>query len=208
MTFASIYHAHLNQALDEFYVALVKEVIPLSFHIIDAGCGHGKIAYLLSQLGYEVSGLDIDEEMLDIAKKQISLGLTYYHHDLLMPWPVFGDAVIMTQDVIHYFEDTKKLLEEALKSLAFEGILIIDMFKASINLNAMTQFQHPDVIYSRTSQKDIIEHRYETKEQTFEFKQFRHHPNDVKAFLTSYEFEVIEMPSIDKDKIILIATKY
>lgn len=208
MTFASIYHTHLNQALDDFYVELITSLIPVSSHIIDAGCGHGTIAHRLNHLGYQVTGLDNDDDMLCIASTHTNETLMFMKHDLLLPWPVFADAVIMTQDVIHMMKDVKKVIEEALKSISYEGMIIIDMFKEKIDLNATTQFENPHVMYERVSSDDRIFHRYQTEDQMFDFIQYRHDPKEVKALLQSYEFDVVFVESYDEDKVILIATHY
>lgn len=39
-------------------------------HILDAGCGTGRVAIRLAELGYDVVGLDIDESMLAVARRQ------------------------------------------------------------------------------------------------------------------------------------------
>jgi len=37
--------------------------------VLDAGCGHGRVTIELARRGYDVVGLDIDDSMLDLAKR-------------------------------------------------------------------------------------------------------------------------------------------
>lgn len=49
-------------------VKFMKEELK-STKIIDMGCGTGELAYLLSEEGFEVLGLDLEENMVDLAIK-------------------------------------------------------------------------------------------------------------------------------------------
>jgi len=37
--------------------------------VLDAGCGHGRVTIELARRGYDVVGLDIDDSMLDVARR-------------------------------------------------------------------------------------------------------------------------------------------
>ena len=49
--------------------------------VLDAGCGTGRVAIRLAELGYDVIGLDADESMLTVARRQAP-ELTWLSHDL------------------------------------------------------------------------------------------------------------------------------
>ncbi|GAA4368821.1 class I SAM-dependent methyltransferase [Nocardioides caricicola] len=47
--------------------AFVAELVPAPARVLDAGCGTGRIAVRLSELGYDVVGVDVDLAMLWVA---------------------------------------------------------------------------------------------------------------------------------------------
>ena len=49
--------------------------------ILDAGCGTGRVAIRLAELGYDTVGVDLDPTMLEVARKHAP-GLAWVHGDL------------------------------------------------------------------------------------------------------------------------------
>lgn len=49
--------------------AFVADLLDPPARILDAGCGTGRVAIRLAQLGYDVVGVDIDEQMLAVARE-------------------------------------------------------------------------------------------------------------------------------------------
>lgn len=52
----------------EYIHGLISKYNPGARSILDLGCGTGKHDLLLSEMGYEVTGIDLSEEMLAVAK--------------------------------------------------------------------------------------------------------------------------------------------
>ena len=72
--------------------------------ILDAGCGTGRVMIRLAELGYEVVGVDVDESMLAVARREAP-DLTWVAGDLAaLPGPVTGqapyDLVVMAGNVV------------------------------------------------------------------------------------------------------------
>jgi SAM-dependent methyltransferase len=72
--------------------------------ILDAGCGTGRVAIRLAELGYEVIGVDVDESMLAVARREAP-GLTWVAGDLAaLPETVTAqapyDLVVMAGNVV------------------------------------------------------------------------------------------------------------
>ena len=50
--------------------SLVVDLVPAPARVLDAGCGTGRIAVRLAELGYDVVGIDVDETMLAVARAE------------------------------------------------------------------------------------------------------------------------------------------
>lgn len=61
--------------------ALCASLMPMGSRVLDAGCGTGRVAIRLAALGFDVTGLDADESMLNVARKQAPT-LPWVHADL------------------------------------------------------------------------------------------------------------------------------
>ena len=48
----------------------VSGLLPPPARILDAGCGTGRVAVRLAELGYDVVGVDVDASMLDVARAE------------------------------------------------------------------------------------------------------------------------------------------
>lgn len=48
--------------------AFVADILPAPARVLDAGCGTGRIAIRLAELGYDVVGVDVDPTMLEVAR--------------------------------------------------------------------------------------------------------------------------------------------
>ena len=49
--------------------ALVAGLVPRGARVLDAGCGTGRVAVELARRGYDVSGVDNDASMLEVARR-------------------------------------------------------------------------------------------------------------------------------------------
>jgi SAM-dependent methyltransferase len=61
--------------------ALVQRLVAPPARVLDAGCGTGRIAVRLDELGYAVVGVDVDASMLAVARAEAP-GLDWRHGDL------------------------------------------------------------------------------------------------------------------------------
>lgn len=46
----------------------VESLVPPPARVLDAGCGTGRVAIRLTERGYDVVGVDVDQAMLDVAR--------------------------------------------------------------------------------------------------------------------------------------------
>ncbi|MCD8159419.1 MAG: class I SAM-dependent methyltransferase, partial [Clostridiales bacterium] len=105
--------------------------------VLDLGCGTGTMSILLKKGGFDVSGIDISEDMLAVAAEKAEEENTdiffscqdMRSFEVLKPF----DAVISLCDCMNYVtegEDLKKALKSCRKALNDGGILIFDINSA------------------------------------------------------------------------------
>ncbi|MFE1953347.1 class I SAM-dependent methyltransferase [Streptomyces sp. NPDC059524] len=56
-------------------------LLPAGARVLDAGCGTGRVAIRLAELGHDCVGIDLDDSMLDVARAQAP-GLPWHRTDL------------------------------------------------------------------------------------------------------------------------------
>lgn len=67
---------------------LCSSLVPAGSRILDAGCGTGRVAIRLAEVGHDVVGVDLDESMLAVAQR----GAPH------LTW-VAGDLAVLPEDV-------------------------------------------------------------------------------------------------------------
>ncbi|TAH41506.1 MAG: methyltransferase domain-containing protein [Bacteroidetes bacterium] len=114
----------------ENYYKIFNELIPKSGKILDLGCGYGFLSYMLAYLSPAriITGVDYDEDKIDIAKHGYSKGknVNFLHKDVLDFDEDKYDAIVLS-DVLHYLEPASqvKLLERCLENLSPDGVFVI-----------------------------------------------------------------------------------
>lgn len=115
------------------------ERLPLTerTRILDVGCGPGWVTHYLAKLGFAVTGIDISDELLDIARRRIEgdpyppydagWTATLLNHDIEAA-PLAGvepfDLAIF-ESVLHHFYDPVSALENVAASLTEDGLLVV-----------------------------------------------------------------------------------
>jgi SAM-dependent methyltransferase len=102
--------------------------------ILDVACGTGRLMAILEKEGYDVTGLDLSQEMLDIAKtrckgKLLRQDMREMHVDRTF------DALLCLGRSFGYMltdDDASRALEGFCKALRDGGILVLDSFDAEI----------------------------------------------------------------------------
>ncbi len=77
-------------------------------NIIDIGCGTGVHASILINNGFNVDGVDLNKEMLEICKNRVNTNL-YLQNMLDLNIPKKYDVIISMFAVINHLKDTKEL---------------------------------------------------------------------------------------------------
>ena len=113
---------------DEVALILRLLELPPGAEVLDAPCGHGRIANRVSSLGYRVVGLDATPLFLDVARSAGS-AVEYVEGDLrAMPFEGRFDAAINWFSSFGYFDDegNRAVLEGFRRALKPGGKLLIE----------------------------------------------------------------------------------
>lgn len=138
------YHKWMNKT---------KQYLAPGSSILDVGCGTGTISILLAKEGYEVTGVDLSEDMLALAYEKTlaeGLGISYIHQDMcrLEGFNDFDGAVIYV-DSLNYLKSDREVFQtfqQIHESLKEGGILIFDVH----SLYKVTEI-FDDYLYADTS---------------------------------------------------------
>ena len=129
--------------------------------VIDIGCGTGVHASLLSEKGIYIEGLDLNKEMLDIAKKRLKSNF-YLQNILNINIDKKYDVIISMFAVVNHLKNIEELekcflnLKNILKK---NGIIIIDLHNPQRSGKKMDSYDDVTRImewnYDRESKTEI-----------------------------------------------------
>ena len=102
--------------------------------VLDLGCGTGSITNILAKRGYDMIGVDISPDMLNVARDKATeegLDVLYLCQDI-REFELYGtvDAIICTLDVLNYITDPdelKQVFRLVRNYLNPDGIFIFDI---------------------------------------------------------------------------------
>ncbi|MEB3219799.1 MAG: class I SAM-dependent methyltransferase [Nostocales cyanobacterium 94392] len=109
---------------------LLLPFIPQGTHILDLGCGTGQLAQYLKSKGYQVTGIDISEGMLNYARENAP-GVEFILTDArFFDLPFTFDGVISTSDSLNHLmnlEDLTHVFQNVYTSLLANGLFVFDL---------------------------------------------------------------------------------
>jgi SAM-dependent methyltransferase len=126
----------LGECLRTFAHIVDRLELGLRAQVLDAGCGPGWLSEFLARCGYWVTGVDVSEDMVKIARKRIAAiekpggdgieALAEFHAMPVrdIPWRQRFDAAIL-YDAIHHFDDEVETLRVVRRSLVPSGRIFI-----------------------------------------------------------------------------------
>jgi len=136
-TLADIYHEMYQHVFDYdkefiFYDSILKK--NHCKKILEIGCGSGMLARRFLNNGYDYLGLDLFDEMLDIARDEVKAG-TFVQCDMRnLSFNQQFDSVLITGRSLAYVCDNKGImgtLSGVHKSLKDKGLFVFGVFEAN-----------------------------------------------------------------------------
>lgn len=108
--------------------AVIAQLPEPPARVLDLGCGTGWTSAFLARCGYEVVGVDLSPEAIDVASAHFARpGLSYLAHDFDQPLPAelgaFDAAVFF--DALHHAGDERLPLGTAARALRPAGVCVI-----------------------------------------------------------------------------------
>jgi SAM-dependent methyltransferase len=158
---------------DDMAAALAWQLLALEpgMHILDLGCGHGRIANRLAAWGCRVTGLDPSEVFLERARQDaaaLGVEVEYVRGDMRdLPWTDRFDGVVSWSTAFGYFDDTtnRRVLEQIQQVLRPDGQVAIDLD----NLVSFLRGYQPTRVIARDD-GDMLVDRYHLDPLTGRFE--------------------------------------
>ena len=110
---------------------------------LDVGCGEGRFAIPLAERGFQVVGIDLEEQRILKAQQHTRPGLSFYVHDMRNLFRAnFFDYVFNFFTSFGYFEknrDTQRAAKAIAQSLKPGGILVIDFLNSQKTISSLVK---------------------------------------------------------------------
>lgn len=137
--FAYIYDQLMDDVDYDKWVGHIENLIDISGasvkNILELACGTGNITLPLAKKGYDIAGIDISEEMLDVAREKSEreeTPLVLLQQDMTqLDFDLYDlDCVLCACDGINYITDlgdVKNLFEKVYELLKIGGVFVFDI---------------------------------------------------------------------------------
>lgn len=136
-----------------------------AMRVLDLGCGHGRHANELAARGHHVTGVDLCEGFLDLARAEAArrgLAVDYVQADFrALPWEGEHDRAICLFDAFGFFPDHDNMLALAAASRALVpgGMLCLDVR----NRDFMVRGVPPVTVLEKGDDLMIDRHHFDTR---------------------------------------------
>ncbi len=112
----------------------IKHAFPQPVSVLDVGCGGGFLTNTLAKEGHTVTGIDLSEKSLKIAKKHDKTNTVSYIHANAYNLPFEKESfhVVCAMDILEHVEDPLKLIQEASRVLKQGGLFLFHTFNRNL----------------------------------------------------------------------------
>jgi 2-polyprenyl-6-hydroxyphenyl methylase/3-demethylubiquinone-9 3-methyltransferase len=102
--------------------------------VLDIGCGGGFLSNHLAKSGFQVTGIDLSQESLAIAKKYDETGNAHYlqANGYQLPFEAASFDVTCAMDILEHVEEPLRLIQEASRVLRPGGLFFFHTFNRNL----------------------------------------------------------------------------
>lgn len=148
-SFAYHYDKMMSDVDYSWWINHIKKNVPKESRILDVGCGTGTLTFALKNLGYNVFGLDLSENMLVVAAEKaqnLGIDVQFIQRDMRKLSGLFGfDCVLIALDSLNYLEtenDVQRTLAGVHAALVTGGTLIFDVHTPHKMIETFKDYQY------------------------------------------------------------------
>lgn len=145
-----LYKDRDQEEADLFIYNLVNFLKPApdSF-MLDLACGKGRHAISLSNMGFNVTGIDISEKNIHVAEKCENKNLSFYIHDMRKPFMVnYYDYIFNLFTSFGYFENEREnntVITNIYNALKPGGVFVLDFVNIQKAAHNLSEFEEKEI---------------------------------------------------------------
>lgn len=161
-----LYYKRDRSEAKQFIDALLGYLNPsANASFLDLACGSGRHSVYLASKRYEVTGIDLSDELIEKAKQHETNNLTFYVHDMRNAFRInYYDYTMNLFTSFGYFDsdhDNLRVLKNVFRGLKDGGIFVLDFFHADKIVSTMVEREKKNINgaefeISREAQKGFI----------------------------------------------------
>ena len=177
--FAQYYDLYVGDFEED--LELYKSFCKAYEKILEVGCGTGRVLKSFLQDGFAITGIDISQDMLEVAKEKLH---SFYQHGMLrlkhhdfMNQPIAEkyDKVLVTFYAFNYvLRHSETFLKNIFLSMSEDSLLIMDLF-------------YPKTLANKELDNVWTDREFRYQERVIQLKDKRTFSNDIEERVQIYQ---------------------
>ncbi len=209
---------------------IIKHLDPESnAKILDLACGKGRHSHIISQLGYDVTGIDLSKNSIEEAKKKENKKLNFAVHDMREAFESNGFDYVLNLftsfGYFNYHSDNQKVLDAVAENLKQNGCFVLDFLNAIKVVKGLIPYEEKEIggvlfKITKTFENNVIHKKieftdhgrnYSFTEQVTAFSKkeleelFKNSKLEILDYFGNYKLEEFDRES--SDRLIIISKK-
>jgi SAM-dependent methyltransferase len=181
-------------------IQLYLKYLPKKGRILEGGCGLGPYLIYLRSMGYDVAGVDYNEEPIKKIKQyDNSLPVGVMDVRNLSFTDESFDGYLSLGVIEHFAEGPQKAIQEAYRVLAEKGVFIVQVPVMNIFLGLSYPFE--------LIKRNKFIRRIFGKEQKIYYWQYYFKRKELKGILEKYGFKILEIVPMDHEHSVISSSK-